>query len=224
MPLPAMTDAEIATATEAMDADLLLQLQRCDVSPHIIAVLAAARFTTVMKFQMIGDDVADVGRAAKVLELEQREGDDPATALQTMSSIASLKTAWASCRRYQQAEDQNKADTKVLGLIAPMKSSEYMNIRLAFEKAHSVLEENRLPGQSILDAIEAGLEEGIYKAPRLVELPNLKEVEIASQGRVDSGGFTMSLNMQGGVRLHQPVRVKLNPPTDSCGLRDRIRI
>ena len=141
MPLQAMTDAEIATATEAMDAEFLLQLQRCDVSPHIIAVLAAARFTTVMKFQMIGDDVADVGRAAKVLGLEQREGDDPATALQTMSSIASLKTAWASCRRYQQAEDQNKADTKVLGLIAPMKSSEYMNIRLAFEKAHSVLEE-----------------------------------------------------------------------------------
>ena len=34
----------------------------------------------------------------------------------------------------------------------------------------------------------------------------------------------MSLNMQGGVKLHQPVRVKLTPPSDSCGLRDRIRI
>ena len=105
-----------------------------------------------------------------------------------------------------------------------MKNSEYMNIRLAFEKAYTVLEDNRLPGQSILDSIEAGLEDGIYRAPRLVELPNLKEVEAASQGRVDTGGFTMSLNMQGGVKMHQPVRVKLTPPSDSCGLRDRIRI
>ena len=35
-------------------------------------------------------------------------------------------------------------------------------MRLSFEKAHGVLEDKRLPGQSILDAIEAGLEEGEY--------------------------------------------------------------
>ena len=117
---------------------------------------------------MLGDDVTDVGKAAKAMGLD-KDND-----LETISDIASLKTAWAACRKYQQAEDQNKADTKVLGLIAPMKSSEYMNIRLAFEKAHAVLEDNRLPGQSILDAIEACLEDGIYKAPRLIELPSLK--------------------------------------------------
>lgn len=223
MPLQPMTEQEMATATEAMNADLLLQLQRCDVSPHTIAVLAAARFTSVMKFQMIGDDAADVGKAAKTMGLDIDEVEKHEK-LKVMSDISSLKTAWAACRKYQQAEDQNKADTKVLGLIAPMKSSEYMNLRLNFERAHTVLEDNRLPGQSILDSIEAGLEDGVYRAPRLVELPNMKEVEAASNGRTDVGGFTMSLNMQGGVKLHQPVRVKLAPPADSCGLRDRIRI
>ena len=120
MPLPAMTNEEIAKATETMNADLLLQLQRCDVSPHMIAVLAAARFTSVMKFQMIGDDVTDVGKAANAMGLDPEEVPKEKR-LETMGEIAALKTAWAACRKYQQAEDQNKADTKVLGLIAPMK-------------------------------------------------------------------------------------------------------
>ena len=73
MPLTAMTNEEIAKATETMNADLLLQLQRCDVSPHVIAVLAAAGFTSVMKFQMIADDVTEVSKAAKVMGLDPDE-------------------------------------------------------------------------------------------------------------------------------------------------------
>ena len=38
-------------------------------------------------------------------------------------------------------------------------------MRVAFERVHSNMEENRLPGPSILDAIEAGLEEGEHRAP-----------------------------------------------------------
>ena len=69
-----------------------------------------------------------------------------------------------------------------------MKKSEYTSMRLAFEKAHSLLEDKRLLGQSILDAIEAGLEEGEHRAPRLVELPSRHETTIAMQGKTDSVG------------------------------------
>ena len=69
MPLPDMTEEQIAAATETMNADLLLQLQLCEVSQHLIAVLAKARFTTKMKFQMLGDEAADVGKAAKAMGL-----------------------------------------------------------------------------------------------------------------------------------------------------------
>ena len=94
-------------------------------------------------------------------------------------------------------------------------------MRLSFEKAHGVIEDKRLPGQSILDAIEAGLEEGEFKAPRLVELPSRHETTMASQGKTDSVGFTMSLSMTGAVKINQPIKVKLNAPADGCEFRDR---
>lgn len=171
-----------------------------------------------MKFQMIGDDGPGVEIATTAMGLKREEG------LDAISDIAAIKTAWAACRKYQQAEDQNRADTKVLGLIAPMKATEFTNIRLAYERANTALEDHRLLGQSILDAMEASLEEGEYRAPRLIELPSKKEVVAASHGKTGMAGFTMSLNMQGGVRINQPVKVKLTPPADGCEFRDRIRL
>ena len=64
MPLQAMTDAEIAARTEKMNSDLVLQLQRSEVSPLAIVVFGKARFTSIMKFQMIGDDGPGVEEAA----------------------------------------------------------------------------------------------------------------------------------------------------------------
>ena len=146
-----MTEEEIAMHTDKVNSDLLLQLQRCDVSPLAIATLAQARFTTIMKFQMIGDDGPGVETATTAMGSKREEG------LDAISDIAAIKTAWAACRKYQQAEDHNRADTKVLGLIAPMKAAEFTNIRLAYERANAALEDHRLPGQSILDAMEASL-------------------------------------------------------------------
>ena len=60
---------------------------------------------------MIGDDCAGVEKAAKTMGLDPEEG------LGALSVIAELKTTWAAYRKFQQAEDQNKADTKLLGLI-----------------------------------------------------------------------------------------------------------
>ena len=87
-----------------------------------------------------------------------------------------------------------------------MKNSEYTNMRIAFERAHSVMEDHRLPGQCILDAMEATLEEGGYRAPRLVELPSRKEVVVDSEGKTDNGGIIMSLSLQGGGGQNQQPR------------------
>ena len=217
MPLKDMTEAEIAAGVDKMEPGLLLQLQRSGVTAHTIAILAESRFTSVQKFQMLADDATGVERVAKILGLELKEDDE--NKIDILSDITGLKTAWAACRRYQQTEDQQRAETKVLGLVTPMKKSEYTNMRLAFEKAHGVLEEKRLPGQSILDAIEAGLEEGEHRAPRLVELPSKHETTVASQGKTDTLGFTMSLSMTGAVKINQPTKVKLTPQVTaaSCG-------
>ena len=49
-------------------------------------------------------------------------------------------------------------------------------------------------------------------------------MHLASQGKTDSVGFTMSLILQGGVKIHTPVKVKLSPLTNGCEFRDRIRL
>ena len=116
MPLAAMTEVEIGEWVEKMSPDLQLQLQRSTVSAHVIALLAKYRFTTVTKFQMMGDDPAGVEKAAKVLGLDDDKSID------VLSDITGLKTAWAACRKFQQAEDQQRAGTKVLGLVTPMKN------------------------------------------------------------------------------------------------------
>ena len=75
-----------------------------------------------------------------------------------------------------------------------------------------------------LDAIEAALEEGEHRAPRLIELPSRLETTNATHGRTDSVGFTMSLSMTGAVKINQPIKVKLAAPSDGCEFRDRIRL
>jgi hypothetical protein len=144
--------------------------------------------------------------------------------LAARSEIAALQTAWNTLRTYQQAEDKHKADTKVLGLVAPMKRNEYSSLKHTFEQVHNISEDSRLPGQSILDRMEAELEDGELAAPKLKELPSQREVLKASENRNDNTGFAMSLSMQGGMKFTQPVKVKLNDPSSPCELRDRIRI
>ena len=90
MPLAAKTEAVISAWIEKMSPGPVLQLQRSTVSPHVIAVLAKSRFTTVTKFHMIADDPAGVEKVAKILGL-----DDEAS-IDVLSRITWLKTAWAA--------------------------------------------------------------------------------------------------------------------------------
>ena len=149
MPLPVITAVEIEEWADKMKPALALQMSRSDVSRHTMAALAKNRVTTVMKYQMIADDPAGVEKVANALGLKAEDG------MEAISEITGLKTAWAATRKFQQAEDQQKAETKVMGLVTPLKSSEYTSMRVAFERAHSHIEEKRLPGSSILNAIEA---------------------------------------------------------------------
>ena len=143
--------------------------------------------------------------------------------MEEFSMICSLKAAWAAVRAYQQREDATRAETKVLGLINPMKPSEYTATRLAFERMHGKQEEHRLPGPAIIDALEAQLEEGWIKAPKLHELPSRLETTKAMEGKTDANGFSMTWAAS-GIKVTQPVRVKAAPPKDPEEFRDRIRL
>ena len=68
-----MTPEEIAVEAAKMDSDLASQLRRCQVSEHVIAVLAEANFITFKQVQSFGNDVAD---AEKKMELLGRKSTD----------------------------------------------------------------------------------------------------------------------------------------------------
>ena len=99
------------------------------------------------------------------------------------SDICSLKAAWAAVRVFQQKEDAVRAETKLLGIINPKKPSDYTATRMAYERTHGKQEGHKLPGPGIIDAMEAHLEEGWVKAPKLYELPSSEKADKAMEGK-----------------------------------------
>ena len=74
MPLKTMTPEQIATEAAKMDSDLASQLRRCQVSEHVIAILAEAIFTSLKIFQFFGNDSADVEAKMSFLGMKSADG------------------------------------------------------------------------------------------------------------------------------------------------------
>lgn len=104
-----------------------------------------------------------------------------------------------------------------------MKPSDYVATRVAYERIHGKQETNKLPGPGIIDAMEAHLEEGWVKAPKLHELPSREETDKALEGKSDSNGFSMTWAAS-GVKVTQPVKVRLAPPRTTEEFRERIQL
>ena len=185
MPLKEMSPEAIVREAAKMDSDLASQLRRCQVSEHVIALLAEANFTTLF-FQFFGNDAADVEKKMELLGIKSSEG------LRDHREISAMKAAWQAVSIFQVADDKQRSESKLLGMVAPMKTSEYTSARIAYERAHGKMHEIRMPAQSIIDALEADMEEGTFKAPRLKELPSKEEVDKANEGRTDASGFSMT--------------------------------
>ena len=160
-----------------MDPDLVLQLRRADVSDATIAAMGKARFRSVKNFALFGKDEEAVEAGLAILGLKRADG------IESFSEIVSVQTAWLAIRTYHQQDEAKRVETKLQGLVAPMKTSEYASARLAYERAHGGMEDQQLPGQSIIDPLEADLEDGGFRAPRLNDLPSKKEVANAAAGR-----------------------------------------
>ena len=148
--------------------------------------MAEASFTSLKIFQFFGNEPADVEAKMGLLGLKSADG------LSEHREISAMKAAWKAVSIFQEADDKQRSESKLLGLVAPMKTSEYTSARIAYERAHSKMHDGRLPAQSIIDALEADMEEGTFKAPRLKELPSKDEVERANDGRTDASGFSMT--------------------------------
>ena len=130
MPLNAMSPELIAMNAAKIDTDLASQLRRCQVSEHAIALLAEANFTSLKVFQFFGNDPADVEVKMGLLGIKTADG------LGEHREISAMKAAWKAVSIFQEADDKQRSESKLSGIVAPMKTSEYTSARIAYERAH----------------------------------------------------------------------------------------
>lgn len=216
MPIAEIAAQDALNLAALMSPDLAAELRRQQVSEPLLATLSKAGFRTVRKFQMIVHSEQNLEEVAGMFGLDRKVMED-------FSDICSLKAAWASVRVYQQKEDAVRAETKLLGMINPMKPSDYTATRMAYERLHGKQESHKLPGPGIIDAMEAHLEEGWVKPPRLHELPSREEADKALDGKTDTNGFSMTWAAS-GVNVTQPVKVKQAPPRNTEEFRERMQL
>ena len=80
-----------------------------------------------------------------------------------------------------------------------------------------------LPGNTILDRMDAELETGEFRAPRPIEIPSKEEVEQAEEDRSDKQGVQAFpvLTANGVVRMTQSIKAKVPPVEDPEEFRTR---
>jgi len=155
-------------------------------------------------------------------------GLEPDKDLASMAQTAKLQVVWANCHAYEVAEEQDRADKKVLGIARTSNPRDYTVIRLQYEKKvcpdGPKKKKRELPGNTILDRMDYEIENAEFKAPRLVEIPSLEEVEDAEGERTDAHGITAFpvLTTKGVVRMSQSVKVKVPPISDPEEFRTRL--
>ena len=156
-----MPPEQIAVEAANLDSDSASQLRHCQVSEHAIALLAEANFISLKVVQFFRNGPADVEVKMGLLGVKSADG------LSEHREISAMKAAWKAASIFQEADDEQRSESKLLGLVAPMKTSEYTSARIAYERARGKMHEHRFPAQPIIDALEAGMEEGTFRAPPL---------------------------------------------------------
>lgn len=110
MHLQAMTGPEIEAAIQLMDPVLRHQMLTEGVSKHCAAVLAEAGFTSSRTFRCFASSMDHLALRVKVMDL------DPERDLASMAQTAKLQVVWANYNAYEVAEEQDRAEKKVLGI------------------------------------------------------------------------------------------------------------
>ena len=207
MPLPVMTTEAIAEGAMKMDADLRIQFDQIGVSRHFMAVIAEAGFTSTRMFASFSQNTEGV-KASVLLA-----GLDVDTNLAALAQLGKIQTIWNTAKSVTVAEDNDKAERKVLGISRQLKPTDYTVLKLQFEKKAGKQNDELIPGLTILEKMELDMEEGEFRALRLTELPSKKEISDTNAEKQDVQGVAMTLTAS-GARIYQSAKIKVPPPRD----------
>ena len=168
-----MSTGDIATNAALLDADLKLAMDQGGVSQHCQALFGEAGFTSTKLFRSFGTSADGVTKSAALMGLK----------------VAKLQAVWSTACAIQSAEDVDKAEKKVLGITRQLRSTDYNNLKVQYQKKHGKKKDDELPGAPILEKLELDLEEGEFRAPKLTEIPSKEEVAKANTDKTEAQGW-----------------------------------
>ena len=213
-------DSEIMTLSDTIEHDLHHQFMQAKIPLHCMAVLAEAGFTSSKLFRFFGVDQTEVKEGAIQMGL------DPKASLRDRGIIARLQGVWSNTASYEIAEEKDRAQKLTLGITPASKPSDYTAVRKQYEHLPGNKKQKKrlLPGNTVLDSMEAELVTGEFKAPRLIEIPSKEEVERAEEQRTDAHGVQVFpvLTASGVIRMTQSVKVKVPPIEEPESYRSRM--
>ena len=102
-----------------------------------------------------------------------------------------------------------------------MKQGDYSHAKKTCAQRFSDVHDSELPGSTIIEFMESEMEAGELTAPRLNDIPSTEEVAAATRQKRDSSGIAVTFSTN-GVKVEQPVKVKLPMPHDTEGVWQRI--
>ncbi len=107
---------------------------------------------------MFGRTEEGVEKTCAMMGLKAEDGPG----IESFAQIAGVQAAWSAVKIYQQAQDKAHAENKIMGIPSSMKVSDYTSMRLSYERAHGKVTDARLPGVTLLERLEAEVEEGEF--------------------------------------------------------------
>jgi len=206
MPLAVMNAETIEEWAMKMDADLRIQFDQIGVSRHFMAVIAEAGFTSTRMFASFSQTTEGVKASVLMAGLEVKN-------LAELAQLGKIQTIWNTAKSVTSAEDNDKAEKKVLGISRQLKPTDYTVLKQQFEKKAGKQKDEMLPGLTILERLDMDLEEGEFRALRLTELPSKKEISDANSEKQDAQGVAITLTAS-GARIFQSAKIKVPPPRD----------
>jgi hypothetical protein len=136
-------EADRELIAQNMDADLQFILSETGVSIHSQAAIAR-RFGTLWKFNVIGDDRAQL-RVACLQDFAIAQ-DTP----ENRAEVAAVVAAWETAREFVAKEVELRAEAKVLGQPKILQSHERQSMIRAVERIHWTLGESETPSSDYL--------------------------------------------------------------------------
>ena len=193
--LKEMSPEIIETNVALMDPDLRHQMLQTGVPRHCIAVLAEAGFTSSKLFRCFGiADGSGSGSMEAVAKSARLMGLDPTKDLRSMAHIAKLQVVWSNTQAYEVAEERDRAEKRVLGITPSAKPCDYTVVRKQYEERMGKKQKKRLlPGNTVTDRMDAELESGEFRAPKLIEIPSKEEVDRAEEIASKHKAYRLSL-------------------------------